>query len=212
MCNACCNSERLDGRDTDLANHDAGAEIRERRRGGCVEARCESGGEQGDDRVAGARDVEHLARLRGQRDRLGAALEQRHALLPAGHEQQLQLELGAQRLALAQELRLVFAGADDGFELAAIRRQRVRAAIAFEVRALRIDQHRHARGATGGHEIGRAAQRAFAVVGQDDHLGIAHELREQRAELGRAGLERLLGVDANQLLAASEHAQLVDRG
>ena len=55
----------------------------------------------------------------------------------------VELELRAQRLALAQQIGLVAHTADDGLELAAVRRQRVGAAIALEVGALRVDQHGH---------------------------------------------------------------------
>ena len=121
------------------------------------------------------------------------------------------IELGAQRRPLAKQIRLVGARADDGLELAAVRRQRERAAVALEVRALRVDERRHAGRAARRDELRRAAQRALRVVGEHDGVDAAHELRERPAELLGARRERLLRVDADELLAARDHAQLVDR-
>src|SRR5688572_385436 len=117
-------------RGADLADDDARAEIRERGGIGWRQARRDAGPEERDDGVAGARDVENLASLGGQRQRLRVLLKQRHALLAARDQQQVEIELRAQRFALTVELRFVGTAADDGLELAAVRRQRIRAAIA----------------------------------------------------------------------------------
>ena len=55
-------------------------------------------------------------------------------------------------------------------------------------------------------------RRALRVIGKHDDCDATHELRKTAFDLGRASLERLLGVDANQLLAARQDAKLVDRG
>ncbi len=141
--------------------------------------------EQRDHRIARARDVEHLARLGRQRVRLAVG-EQRHALLAARHEQRFEIEIGAQLSPLRRSSASVGAAADDRLELAAVRRERERAAVALEVRALRVDEHRDARGSALRDELGRAAQRAFRVVRKHDDVRRAHELREAHAELGRA--------------------------
>jgi hypothetical protein len=109
-------------RHADLTDDDAGAEIRERRGVGGREAGGDAGTEQGDDGIAGTGHVEHFASHGRERERLGSLLEQRHPLLAARHEQHIELELRAQRLALPQQIGFVRAMADDGFELAAIRR------------------------------------------------------------------------------------------
>jgi hypothetical protein len=82
-------------RRSDLADDNAGAEISERRGIGCREPRSDTGPEQRDDRVAGAGHVEHFLRVRRQRQRVGVLLEQRHALLTARHQQQIEIEVFA---------------------------------------------------------------------------------------------------------------------
>ena len=89
---------------------------------------------------------------------------------------------------LAQELGLRRAAADHGLELAAVRRERERAAVALEVRALRIDEHRDVRGTALRDELRRAAQRAFGVVREhDDVRATSRASRNAAPSSGAAG-------------------------
>ena len=87
--------------------------LRKRRAG------AEQHAERRDHRVAGTRDIEHLARDRG--DVLGAGRgEEAHPLLRARDEQRVDVELGEQRLRLRRHLVLVAPAADDLAELGAV--------------------------------------------------------------------------------------------
>ena len=97
-----------DRRDADLADDDAGAEIRERRGVGRPPARRATPAPSSAMTVSPAPVTSKTSRAcAGSVSGSRALLEQRHPLLAARHEQQLELELRAQRLALAQQIGLV---------------------------------------------------------------------------------------------------------
>ncbi len=128
------------GRHADLADDEPGAEIGELGRFRDGHARAERRAHQRDDRIAGARDIEDLTRLRLEQRRRLLPRKQRHAALAARDQQRIEVELGAQRHALIEKLLLVAPIPDHRSELPLIRRQHGRAAIASEIGALGIDQ------------------------------------------------------------------------
>src|SRR6185503_5492370 len=133
--------------------------------------------------------------------------------LAAREEQRLQPELLAQRLRAALEILLVLPGADDFAQLGEVRREDARALVARVVVALGVDQHALPGAARGTDHLRDVVQPALAVVGKDDHVALGQRAAEV-LELGREHLarRRLFEVDAQELLAAADDAQLLRGG
>jgi hypothetical protein len=88
----------------------------------------EHDGQRGDDGVAGAGNVEHLARLRGLM--VGFLIgKQRHALFAARHQQRFEPEFAAQHLRLGGEFGFGRPATDDFAQFRAIRRNHRRAGV-----------------------------------------------------------------------------------
>ena len=114
--------------------------------------------------------------------------------------------------ALARKSALVGPAADDGLELGLVRRQARRAAIALEVSTFRVDQNRTIARTADRDYFADAAQRALTVVGQDHDYRCRPAIRQKDPPNSPAQhVERLLGVEADELLTAREHAELVHR-
>ena len=79
-----------------LTHHDAGRDIGQACRVGQRHTRGQRRGQHGHDRIARARNVEHLARLGGQMRDLAPAREQRHAVGAARHQKGLERAFGDQ--------------------------------------------------------------------------------------------------------------------
>src|SRR5207245_2372718 len=93
----------LDGRGADLADDDPGGEVRQPQGVVAVDAGDHGGGERGDHRIAGARDVEYLAGD-GREIAITPVVEQADPFFAAGHGQEVESQrvtepprLGAER-------------------------------------------------------------------------------------------------------------------
>jgi len=141
-----------------------------------------------------------------------ATLEQGHALFAAGHQQGLQVQLGAQGLAAGDQGGLVRAVADHGLELGQVGLDDGGAAVTGKVGALRVHHHRHPPGPGQGDQGRHIGEGALGVVGQHQYVdalqvggqGIGHPR-------GVAGVETLLEIQADELLVARDDPQLGDR-
>ena len=145
-----------------------------------------------------------------------ARLDQRHASFAAGDQECGEIQLGAQRFRLGDEISITRAGADDGLELGEIRREQCGPRIRRPVTTLGVDQHRLAGAARGGDECGHIGQRALAVVAQNHRVALLQRRSEAGDEGGAVegafGIQPLFEVHAQQLLVARHHAQLGDSG
>ncbi|MNO84222.1 hypothetical protein D3C76_755550 [compost metagenome] len=139
-----------------------------------------------------------------------AGAQQGHAVLAAGDQQRAQLQFGHQPLALGDQLGLVLAAADYGFEFGKVRGDQAGAAIDGEIPALGIGQHRDAALAGGLDQRLVVLQRALAVVGQHQHADLVQQRLDIAGQRHGVGAERLLEVHPQQLLVAAHHAQLDD--
>jgi len=189
-----------DGGGAQLAHHPAGGQVGQG--GGLlpVAARGEGGGEGGDDGVAGAGDVVHLARLGGEVELGAPGAQEGHAVLTAGDQQGGQAQVAHEGLPLGHQGGLVGTGAHHRLEFGQVGGDAGGPPVAAEVVALGVHQHRQAVGAG-----------ALAVVGEDEG---ADPLQLHRARQGTGGLGGvgLFEVQADELLMAAEDAQLGDRG
>ena len=165
------------GRGADLADDDAGAEIRETRRVRDIEARSDAGGEQRD-HVSPAPVTSKTLRACAGSVRGSPSVNSVIPCSPRVTSSASRSSSPRSACALREQLALARATADDGLELAAIRGHGVRAAIAREVGAFRVDQHGHAVGAAHRDQLGGTAQRALRVIGKHDDVDAAHELRK----------------------------------
>ena len=141
--------------------------------------------------------------------RLGGT-QQGHAVLATGHQQGAQLQARHQLVALGDQLGIVGADTDDGFEFGQIRRDQAGATIDGEILALRIGQHRDVAGLGQLDQRLVVLQRALAVVGQHQHLDPGQHGGGVRGQRLGIGVEGLFEVDADQLLVATHDAQLDD--
>ena len=162
-------------------------------------------------RVAGAGHVVHFLGLGRHMQRRTPRLQQRHPLLRARHQQRRQFEFGDELHAALNDLRFILALAHHRFKLREVRGEQRRAAIAFEIGAFRIDQHRHARFACESDHGLDAGQRPFGIVRKDQRANRAQRLLNALVHRLRidAG-EALFKVEADQLLIARQHPQLGD--
>ncbi len=200
---------------TQLGDDDSGRDVRQPHGVRHVLARRDSGGERRDHRIAGAGDVEHLARLGGQVQGRFSRPQQAHALLAARDQQRIQMQIVDQARALADQRGVVRAGPDDGLEFAQVGRQHRGAAIAREVVALGIDDDRLLQGLALRDQRRHVHQRALRVIREHGDLHLAQadgEPLDQPGAIERAFARvRLLEVEPDDLLVARQHAQLGDR-
>ena len=136
--------------------------------------------------------------------------QQGHAVLATGHQQRAEVQVVHQLRALADQLVLIGATADDGFEFAEVRRDQTRATVDREVLALRIGQHRNATGTGGLDQHLMVFQCAFAVVGQHQHLDAFEQFVDLLAQRQGVGGEGFFEVDTQQLLVTAHDPQLDD--
>ena len=133
-------------------------------------------------------------------------------MLAPGHQQGFEVQLGAQRLATGDQRGLVRTGADHRLELGQVGFDDGGAAITGKVRALRIDHHRNAPRPRRGDQGRHVGQGALGVIGQHQHVHAVEMRSEGGADARRVtGIERLLEIQANQLLVAGDDAQLGNR-
>ncbi len=203
--------DRGDG-GADLADHDAGRQIGElgrlEERQPCRERRRE----RRHDRVARARNIEHLARRGGNMVGL-VGRHQDHALAPPRREHRAEAMRRDQRARRLDRL-LVAAHRQTRRrgQLGAVRRDDGGAAIDAVVGRLGIDDDRPPRRARGGDRLAEQAarQRALAVIGQHHHRGLAQGGVQGGHEAGLARrLDRLhrLMVRPQELLRAGDEAR-----
>jgi hypothetical protein len=168
----------------------------------------------GDHRVAGARNVEHLARL-GRHARVRPVrADQHHAALGAGAEQGRHASCAHGRAGGGGHLGFR-AGrqARRARQLAGVGREAVHAPVEAEVVALGVGEDRDARFVGGGDRPGDHGrrQRALGVVRQDDRLAPRHPAPhrpDQRLGFPGVGRPRLLLVQPRHLLVAGDDAHL----
>ena len=160
-----------DARGAELADDDAAGAVGDRHRLAQRQAAGEHRGEGGDHRVAGAGDVEHLARL-GRDLHVAGGVEQRHAVLGARQQQRAR----AERLRAAPATRScscasLAPGADHLGQLGAVRRDR-RSRRGSARSRCPSDRRGPARPAARAGSImsGMCVEAALAVVGEQDHV------------------------------------------
>ncbi|MNC06758.1 hypothetical protein D3C75_542810 [compost metagenome] len=112
--------------------------------------------------------------------------------------------------ALAHQFVLIGATTDDGFEFVEVWRDQARTTVDREILALGIGQHRNAAGAGSLDQRLMVFQRAFAVVGQHQHLDAFEQLIDLRGQRQRVGGEGFFEVDTQQLLVTAHDPQLDD--
>ena len=125
-----------------LADHHAGRGVGDGRGDDAVGARSQRQRERSDDRVAGAGNVEHLPRLRG--DVAGIVrVDDAHALFAARRDDEIEAMCRDQLACRGHDLVIGENRAADRLaEFLAVGRNRGRAGIACIVAALGVDQHR----------------------------------------------------------------------
>ncbi len=138
--------------------------------------------------------------------------EKRHALPAEGDEQRLEPEPAAQAPRAALEIGLRLPAADHLAQLGAVRRHHGGAAVARPVVALGIDEHLLPRRLRHRDHARDVREPSLAVVGEDHHVA----RRQRGLEVGEFLRQHLargrrLEVDAQQLLALAEDAQLLGR-
>ena len=140
-----------------------------------------------------------------------ARLQQRHALLGTGHQQRRQLEISDDFHAALNQLFFSFALARHRFELREVGRQQGCAAIALEIGAFRVDQHRNAGFARQLDHGLHARQRAFGIIRQHQRADIAQRLANTLVQRLRINaFESFFEIEADQLLVTRQDAQLGD--
>ena len=199
-----------DGGSAQLAHHDARGDIGQRHCLGQFRTRRHRGGQHGDHRVPGARDIVDLACHRRHVQFLLAGPQQGHAVFAAGYQQGLQVQLVHELLSLGHQLALGPAGADHRFQLVQVGGEQGGAPVAGEVAALGVHQHRHGAGPGDLDKGLRPRQRALGVVRQHQHLAAIQQLRQVRDESLHVGRcrRRLLEIQANKLLVPADYPQL----
>src|SRR5690606_29640895 len=109
--------------------------------------------------------------------------------------------------ALLDELRLAGAFACDSFEFGLVRLQQCGAAIAREVHSLRISKHRPAIGNL--NQASNIREGVLAVIRNHEYRRVLQGFARQSCKFSRMILvERLLHVEADELLVARQYAQL----
>ena len=207
----------IGGRGAKLADDDTGGGIGDLHGGGEASAAGMSQRQSGDDRVPGARDVEHFAGASGNGRDVAVAFDQGHAAFGAGDQNGFGIDAFEQRRGGGGDA-LLGPGVDGtrrGGELAQIGGDAGGAGVAGEIGALGIDKDRQAAGAGGGDRAGEkaTAEHAFAVVREDDGLHVGEmrvETGEQRILLAFVQRRAALLVGAHDLLPARKVSGLAD--
>jgi hypothetical protein len=168
----------------------------------------DGGGQGGNHGVAGTGDIEHFTGPRRQVQRRMARAQQGHAVFATGH-QQAPRSSSASRVRPLATSSASSAAADDGLELAEVRRDQAGATVDGEVLALGIGQHRNAAFARGLDQRLVVLQRALAVVGEHQHLDLRAAPRPRRPARRRRW-RRFFEIDAQQLLVTAHDPQLDD--
>ena len=136
--------------------------------------------------------------------------QQGHAVFATGHQQRTELKVVHQRSALAHQLMLIGATADDGFEFAEVGGNQAGATVDREILALRVGQHRDIPGTGSLNQRLMVFQCAFAVVGQHQHLDAFQQIIDLRGEGQGIGGKRFFKVNSQQLLVPAHDPQLDD--
>ncbi|MNZ61179.1 hypothetical protein D3C78_792680 [compost metagenome] len=131
-------------------------------------------------------------------------------MLATGHQQRTQLQLGEQLEALGNQLGLIRAATDHRLELSQVGSDQAGTAIDGKILALGIGQHRDVARPRGLDQCLVVLQRTLAVIGEDQHPDLVQQLRHVGEQGIGIGGERLLEVQAQQLLVAAHHPQLDD--
>ena len=143
----------------------------------------------------------------------GVWTQQSHAVLAAGNEDRLEIEVEHECKALLNQLLLVSTRADDRLELEQIRGNQRRASVLFEVAAFWVHNHRLAFCPRGSDETRYILQRTLRIVRNDNHLRVVEHRLEASGEVGDVGsIELLLEIHTQQLLMLANHAKFGNRG
>src|SRR5262249_17121277 len=206
-----------DRRRADLRDPDAGSVVRERRRLLERAAGPEDERARRQHRVARAGYVEHLAGHGRELLDAAAALEERHPLLAARHEDRVRVPARQQALAGGAQGRAVADLDARGLRrLLAVRLHERGPAIVREVRALRVDDPDErlafACRRERVQEIG--TDRTLRVIRHDDDVEPPAMPEDEVADASRAravGSARGLAVETDDLLLVRDDAGLFDR-
>ena len=198
----------------ELADLDAGGQVRELGGGLGLAAAEERHGEDADDGVAGAGDVVNLASRSGNVQRRALRPQERHALVAARDQEAAAVNLGEHLVTGAGDLLVVVCGnAGRGFELLAVGRDEIETEVAGVIGALGIGQDGLALLLGGATRRGQqlAREDALAVVAADDagDMGGAgrYAFDELLLQLVADALP-VLAVDAEDLLGVGHDAEL----
>ncbi len=164
----------------------------------------------GNDCIARTGHIEHFASTGWQVQCLLIRTQQGHTVFASSDQQRAQIQLLHQLRTFGDQLRLVFTMPDDGFEFAEVRGNQAGASIDREVLALGVGEHRNATLAGGLDQRLMVFQRAFAVVGQDQHFDAVQQTVDFCAQCQRIGIEWFFEVDTQQLLMTTHDAQFDD--
>lgn len=174
----------------------------------------QGGGDGGNHRIAGAGDVEHLARLSGQVSRFAGRPHQGHALLAASDENGLDAA-GLYQLARrgGDGRRVVGRQTARLRQFLAVGRDHRGATIARPVGALGVNHHRHATRARKFDQSRRyrLGQHALAIIRQHQRAGPGHLVggrsgQPLQCQVGDWGQRLVIG--AQKLLVARDKAGL----
>jgi hypothetical protein len=150
--------------------------------------------QSGNDRIASASDIEHLARMCADMLFTGG-VKQCHALFAAGQQHGVELERLAQVLCPGAQIGFVAPGADDLLQFGPVGGDDGGAAVAGVVAALGVDEYRFAGAAGSGHHAVDVRQTALAVVGEQYRLMVWQQAQEGRRSVrpalrGRASFSK----------------------
>ena len=199
----------------ELANDDARGEVGEEGGARSLETAGKPCGEDGDDRIAGARYIEDF--LRPRRDmHFFAVAHERHAAFRARHEHVLDPVLAHDVVGCLDDFRIrILDGIDENLiDFLDIGRDVVRAAVLRPIRALGIDDDGHAMRVRRFDDRRRrkVAARPLRIVGNDDGVDALSELAAHEGEefVDVNLFERLsaLKVEPHHLLMSADDAHL----
>ena len=201
-------------RGADLADDDPRRRIgqfhRPAGRNPCRQTRGHGGGH----RVAGAGNVEHVARFRGEMPRRLSLYDQAHAVRAPGRENALHAGTIDKTVGRGDDVFIAVRRLSGSLgELLQVRRDQVRSRVRREVAALGVDHHRNAcLDGEGDNLLGEAAaEHPLAVIGK--YHGAAVRQRRQHLfqnAFPKPAVQRLQGflIGAEHLLGAGDVARL----
>ncbi len=167
-------------------------------------------GQGGDHRIAGTGYIEYFTSPGRQVQRRMIRAQQGHAVLATGHQQRTEVQLLHELRALGNQLMLVEATADDGFEFTEVGRDQAGSAIDREILALRIGKHRNTSPTRRLNQRLMVFQRPLAVIGKHQHLDAVEQAIHFNSQRQGVGGKGLLEINAQQLLVTAHDPQLDD--